>query len=230
MINDMTYYATDEDIALRAPADFMLICPRDQKVAVGVDGVFSPGNLWGLSSTTVDFQGRGVEPGQVIQLSKAGSGLRPDGEAFVIVSAVPGEVTLKRKGLPIGEGEPPSPPEGLTGVDFLIKTLRPQIGQASYELNHRFGIFSGFNVGGVSPIVDTRELRDAAVLIVLSRQYFAMSRELGTGPNGVSDTFAAKARATQAELDDLLARLAIHGNSSSYGPGATTRFSTRMSR
>ena len=31
-------YATDEDIALRASADFAILCPKDQCLAYGNDG------------------------------------------------------------------------------------------------------------------------------------------------------------------------------------------------
>ena len=227
---DPTPYATDEDIALRASADYTLLCPRDQKVAVGLDGVFLPGNAWLLGSPTVDFQGRGVQAGQVIQLTRAGSGLRPGEEGFVIVSATTDGVIVRRKGMPEGAGEPPSPPDGLTNVEFKVLTFRPQIDMATYELNRRFGIGSGPGCIGVIPLVDVKGLRDATVLTVLSRQYFAMSRELGRGPDLPSDTFANKATAIRAELDDVLARLTLHGDSSPYGPGPTTRFSTRMSR
>src|SRR3954467_9712135 len=42
MISFYTAYATDEDIALRASADYSILCPRDQKLGWGNDGVFYP--------------------------------------------------------------------------------------------------------------------------------------------------------------------------------------------
>ena len=220
-----TPYATDEDIALRASADYPLLRPRDQRVAVGSDGAFLPGDRWTLISPGVDFQARGAAPGQVVILAKSGSSLRPDGEGFVVTSSGPGSITVRRPGLPADIGEPPAPPGGLAGVDFEIATFGPQVDAASSEIDRRFGIAPG--------TADPRELRDAVVLTVLSRQYFAMSREMGRGPDAPADTFAAKGLRLKAELDDLLARLTVHrGRPSADAAGSPpmTRFSTRMSR
>ena len=51
---------------------------------------------------------------------------------------------------------PPAPAAGLTGVEFLIASLDPQIEEASFDLNRRFGIDP--NVAGRSP---ARRLRPA---------------------------------------------------------------------
>jgi hypothetical protein len=67
------------------------------------------------------------------------------------------------------------------------------------------------------------------VLSVLYRQYLDASREVA----GPADTFAAKAQVVKAELDDLLARLAVHWNRACGDDdlgSPSTRFSTRMSR
>ena len=48
-------YATDEDIVLRAPADFGRLCPADQKIAAGSDGAFSPGARWTLTCPSAAF-------------------------------------------------------------------------------------------------------------------------------------------------------------------------------
>lgn len=223
-------YATDEDIALRASADYALLWPKDQKFAAGSDGVFSASSPWTLTSATVDFQGQGVMPGQLVQLEKLGSSLRPGGEGFVVVGVSPGSATLRRKGQPIGVGQPPAPPTGLTGVEFSIVTFGPQIVLATDDLNRRFGITTGAYAGrSAGELADPSELRDAAVLTVLYRQYLDMSREL----SAPTDTFATKAQIVKAELDDRLDRLALHWNRYLTDPepgGPTTRFSTRMSR
>jgi hypothetical protein len=224
-----TRYATDEDIALRASADFQLLCPKDQKIAYGTDGAFLPSNSWTLSSVSVDFQAVGAAPGQVVHLELPGSGLRPVGECFVVVASVPGAITLRRKGQLLGVGMPPSPAAGMTGVEFAILSYSPQIALATDDLNRRFGIAAGSNVGRcASQLADPGELRDAVVLTVLYRRYLDASRDVG----GTIDTFAAKAHALRAELDDLLARLTLHWSRSfaDDAPGPTTRFSTRMSR
>src|SRR3979490_926904 len=91
-------YATDEDIALRASADFPILCPRDQKLAAGTDGRFDPSHRWTLRSAIVDFEACGLEAGQVIQLIKPVTSFRPPGEVMVIVSGAPGAATRRRKG------------------------------------------------------------------------------------------------------------------------------------
>jgi hypothetical protein len=224
-----TPYATDEDIALRASADFSLLCPRDQKVAAGTDGAFFTSDPWTLTSATADFHALGVAAGQVVQLESPGSG-QPGGEGLAVVSTAPGSVTLRRKGQPAGVGMPPGPAAGLGGVRFKVATLGPQVALAAADINRRFGIANGLYPGrNASELADPGELRDAVVLTVLYRQYLDASREVA----GPADSFAAKAQAAKAELDDLLARLALHWNRASgdddLGP-PTTRFSTRMSR
>lgn len=224
-----TVYATDEDIAIRAAADFPILCPKDQKVASGSDGAFSPSAPWTLTSGALDFSVIGLTAGQLVQLLRTGSGLGPPAEALVVVSVSPYAVTLRRKGLPVGVGQPPGPSTVLTGVVFSITTLGPQIERASYDLNRRYGIDT--LVAGRRPgdLYDPREIREATVLTVLYRQYLAMSREAGEK----ADTFAAKAAMIKEELDDLLSRIVVH-----WGPpgapivaeDSTSRFGARLVR
>ncbi len=225
-----TPYATDEDVALRASADFPLLCPRDQKLASGSDGVFLASDPWTLTSASVDFHAQGLAPGQVVQLETPGAGPMAGAECLVVLGTAPGSVILRRKGQPGGVGMPPGGADGLGGVRFKVATLGPQIALTSIDIDRRFGIANGLYPGRVaSELADPTEIRDAVVLTVLYRQYLDASREVA----GPADTFAAKAQAVKAELDDLLARLAIHWNRScgddDLGP-PTTRFSTRMSR
>jgi hypothetical protein len=231
-------YATDEDVALRASSDFPTLCPRDQKLASGTDGAFSPNDPWTLTSSSADFAAQGVAAGNVVQLTKPTSAFRPPGEALAVLSASANGLTLRRKGQPAGVGQPPSPPGGLVGVEFAVMTLGPQIEAASYDLNRRYGIDD--LVAGRRPadLYDPREVQQATVLTVLYRQYLDMSREAGDQ----GDTFAAKARAVKAELDDLLARVVVRWGPPGNSPGApapfpcwgtnpaTSRFSTRLSR
>ena len=125
---------------------------------------------------------------------------------------------------------PPGGANGLGGVRFRVATLGPQIALSSADVDRRIGIANGLYPGRVaSELADPSEIRDVVVLTVLYRQYLDASREVA----GPADTFAAKAQAVKAELDDLLARLAVHwnraGGDDDLGP-PTTRFSTRMSR
>lgn len=218
-------YATDEDIALRASADFAILCPRDQRVASGSDGYFEPTDRWTLRSIASDFANQGVRPGHVVQLLGPSVNFRPPGELLVVVSASAHAVTLRRKGQDVGLGQPPSPLSGLIGVEFLIATLSPQISDASLEMSVRLGVLPSGSGRPPSDQVAARDLRDAVVLSVLHRQYLDMSREAG-GSN--PDTLSAKAEAAKVELDERLARSAVR--SSSVDGVTMPRFAARISR
>jgi hypothetical protein len=222
-------YATDEDVALRASADFAILTPRDQKLAYGLDGSFDPSDRWTLRSSSVDFSAVGLVAGQVVQLLGPVQQFRPPGETLVVVGTTGTYVTLRRKGQARGVGQPPSPSSGLVAVEFLIATLSPQIARASFDLDRRFGISDLMPGHRSSDLVDPRELREAAVLTVLHRQYLAMSRDAG-GTN--QDVLAAKAEAVKAELDEQIGRLAVHWRTISgvVGDDPSTRFSSRISR
>ena len=229
MIVVSSVYATDEDIALRASADFTIICPKDQKLASGTDGAFLSGNPWTLTSASVDFQGNGLQSGNVVQLTQPISAYKPPGEAFIVVTVAPNAATLRRKGQTAGVGQPPAPADGLSQVEFLVTTFGPQLATASYDLNRRYGIDD--LIAGRRPcdLFDPKEVCEATVLTFLYSQYLDMSR----GADERSDVFAAKSQSFRQELDDLLARTVVHWAAS---PGLidssepTTRFSTRISR
>ncbi len=222
-------YATDEDIALRASADFAILCPRDQKLASGVDGLFDSSDRWTLRSPSVDFASQGLMPGHVVQLLGPSAIFRPPGESLIVVHCDGFGVTLRRRGQSVGSGQPPAPVGGFLGVEFAITTLAPQIEQASFEIDRRLGI-SDFHAGRqASDLMDPRELRELVVLTVLHRQYMDMSR----GAGGASqDALAVKAQLIKIELDELLARTAIHWRTVVEGIGdePTTRFCSRISR
>ena len=222
-------YATDEDIALRASADFAILCPKDQCLAYGIDGTFNPGDRWTLVSVSVDFRANGLTPGLVVRLTQPVSSYKPPGEAFVVASVMPNEVSLRRKGQPVNVGQPAGPSGGMSGVEFTVATLGPQVARASYDLNRRYGIDD--LIAGRRPcdLFDPQEVREATVLTVLCRQYLEMSR----GPQERADTFAAKSLLYKQELDDLLARTVVHWAASPGAPApsqVTSRFSTRISR
>ena len=228
MSTTQTLYATDEDIALRASADFSSLCPRDQKLAYGNDGVFLPGSPWTLNSPTVDFQANGLVAGQLVQLTRPSSSFRPPGETLVVVSVAPGAVTLRRKGQAAGVGQPPGGHGAVTSVEFLVATLLPQIALASYDLNRRYGINDLIAGRRPADLYDSQEVRAATVLTVLYNQYLDMSR----GSSDQPDVFAAKAQNFKQELDDLLDRAVVHWVPATSG-GSTppsTRLSTRLTR
>jgi hypothetical protein len=232
MLNIMsceTVYATDEDVAIRASADYFILVPKHQKLAWGDDGRFEAGNRWVLSSATVDFEASGLMPGHLMLLTQPRTTFKPPGESFAIHEVTPSALTLRRKGLAAGTGQPPSPAEGLSRVEFLVATFGPQIASASYDLNRRFGIDDLIAGRRPSDLFDPKEVREATVLTLLHRQYLALCR----GPDARNDLFATKAQLYKQELDDLLARTVVHwapstGEGSSSAP--CSRFGTRLSR
>jgi hypothetical protein len=223
-----TVYATDEDVAIRVPADFTLICPKDQVFASGTDGVFASTDRWTLTSPSVNFDSQAVAPGQVVQLLGPTSLIRPPGDMLVVESVSGNSMVLRRKGQHAGIGQPPVPIEGAMNVEFLIASLHPQIESAAYDLNRRYGIDDLVAGRRSSDLYDPREVRDAVVLTVLKRRYLDLCREGGS----LSDTFAAKADAAQKELESLLGRAVVHWKFGESGGAAssTNRFSTRLER
>lgn len=223
-----TVYATDEDVALRVPADFTLICPKDQVLASGTDGVIDPASRWTLMSPSVNFGMQAVAPGQVVQLLGPTTTFRPPGDVLVVDSVTDNSIVLRRKGHAVGVGQPPAPVGGALNVEFLIATLYPQLESASYDLNRRFGIDD--LVAGRRPcdLYDPREVREAVVLTVLRRRYLDLCHE----GDPSHDSLAAKANAIQGELDSLLARAVVHWSGSNLDAGSmnTSHFSTRLQR
>jgi len=228
----MIVYATDEDIALRASTDFSVLCPRDQVLASGSDGIFSASDPWTLTSTSVDFAAYGLEPGQVARLTKPSSVFGANGELFAIQAIAIGAITLRRKGQSAGVGQPPSSPGGLSNVEFAVRSLGPQIQLASYDLDRRFGIDDAIAGRRSIDLYDPKQLREAVVLTVLYKQYLDQSRQFVGSSDASGDVYAAKSRIAKTELDELLDRLALKWNEADVASRAiaTTRFSTRVSR
>src|SRR5690349_9570664 len=99
-------FATDEDLVLRLGEDFAKVAPLDQTLAAGNDGAFASGARWTLTSASVDFAGQGVLPGMVALVTLPRRGLGPETQALAVDSVASG-VTLRRKGLAPGAGQPP---------------------------------------------------------------------------------------------------------------------------
>ena len=216
-------YASDEDIALRAPSDYTLLCPYDQKVVAGVDGLFTADDPWTLQSASVNFALQGLVPGHIVQLTRPVAVFRAPGEMFAVESVKNGSVTLRRKGQISGSGQPPCSHPPCSNVEFLVTTFAPQLQRVSYELSKRYGIDDLVSGRRTSDLYDPREVREAVVLSVLHARYLDQSREAGNNP----DIFAQKSRLILAELDDLLARAVLNWLPSGI---PTTRFSTRITR
>jgi hypothetical protein len=228
----MIVYATDEDIALRASSDFLALCPRDQLLASGADGVFAPTGLWMLTSTSVDFAAYGLMPGQVVRLTKPASAFGSNGELFAIQAVATGAITLRRKGELPGIGQPPSPATGLSHVEFAVRSLGPQIQLASYDIDRRFGIDDAIAGRRSLDLYDPYQLREAVVLTVLYKQYLDQGRQFAGSSPAPDDVYSAKSRIAKADLDEVLDRLALRWNEADVAARSmvTTRFSTRISR
>lgn len=216
-------YATDENLAIRASGDFAVLCPDWQKLAYGTDGAFAAGSPWVLTSASVNFVAAGVTAQHVVLLRKPTTVFKGSGELLAVDSASPAGLTLRRLGAGLNLGHPPAPAAGLTNVEFTIVTLDPQIEEASFDLNRRFGIDP--NVAGRSPgdVYDLRDLRQACVLTVLAQRYAAETR-------GDQGDFALKLTQVKQELTEVLARLTLLWGGSGTDRQSTNWFSTRLVR
>lgn len=194
-------FCTDEDIARRAEADFLLLTPSSQQIAYGADGSFASTDLWTLASPSVNFKAQGTLPGMIVALTKPTANYKSPGTLFAIDSLpTVGSATLRRIGLGTGIGQPPAPLGGLSGVEFRIVTLQPQIVAATFSLYKRFGLDPNIPWKSPTNLYDPAEVVEACVLQVLKRQYEASSRERG-------DTFWEKARLYDQDLNAVLDRI-----------------------
>ena len=83
-------YATDEDVAVRAPGDYSVLCPAWQTLSAGGDGVFAGGSPWVLSSASAGFSGQGAAAGHVVLLSGPKPQFKGTGLLFAVDSAAAG--------------------------------------------------------------------------------------------------------------------------------------------
>jgi hypothetical protein len=167
-------YATDEDIAIRSYGAFGILVPSSQTLAYGTDGVISAGNLWVLTSATVNFAAQGVGVGHVVLLTKPTNQFKGSGRYLAVSSVSGNSLTMRFPGKPDGVGQPPVPAGGLTGIEFRISTFDPQIETTSYQINQQFGVSADYALTSPSYIHDTRVLNQATVLTVLHRAYVFM--------------------------------------------------------
>lgn len=192
-------YCTDEDIAIRAPQDFVALCPKWQRLAFGADGGLDPGG-WVLSSATVDFEANGVAPGHVVALAKPGA-FSPEGDLFAVDSVAGKSATLRRLGRPGGGGQPPAA-AGAAGVKFEVRTYGPQIDNASYDANKFFGIDPNLASKAPDKLYEPRELRQFVALTVLRRMYAAADKV-------AAGDYDLKLGLVAQELTDLRGRLQL---------------------
>ncbi|WP_165072111.1 hypothetical protein [Paludisphaera rhizosphaerae] len=214
-------YATDEHLAIRAGGDFVALTPAWQVAAAGSDGAFASGSPWDLTSASIDFEAAGIGPGSVCLLTRPQTTFRGSG-VLLAVDQVDGPTATLRPIGP-GSGSSPVPAAGLSGVVFAFPTLRPQIEDASFDLNRRYGIDPASLYRNPSNLVDLRELRAACVVTVLLNRYTFEAR-------GKDGDYRAKARLLRDDLDQMLARLGLRWTPAVAAPRRTTPFNTRISR
>lgn len=221
-------YCTDEDVAAVALEDFTALVPRSARIAEGTDGVFDADDRWTLSSATNDFDALGCLPNQVVALGplpKANFGKVAGGELLAVNAVASGGVQLRRVGLALGRGAPPSPAGGLTGVHFSIQTFANMIDQASREANNAYGIdpdMAGRRPDDLKPssLID---LKHWTVLTVLQAAYVQAAK------TNDSD-FKLKLALNEKKLNQVSARLAVlWGPTGEAGP-PTGRFGGRAVR
>ena len=99
-------------------------------------------------------------------------------------------------------------------------------------MKSRFGIDEAVVGRRLCDLRDSRGLRDATVLTVLSRRYLDQARLFSGNSDVPEDWYGTKARLIKAELDELLDRLALQWTEATESGRATpfTRFATRLSR
>lgn len=200
-----TVYATDEDVSVYAREDFQLLCPRDQVLADGTDGVFDAGNLWLLTSATADMAGQGVAAGNLCLLTKPISRFIPPGELLAVASVSVSGATLKRRVMATGvTGKPPAPAAGLTGVEFAFLTLFPQIEAVSFAINRILGLDDSGRGIPTSALFDARELREVCCYGVLAQRYLDCAHLCDD-----ADTFKRKHDLFLSRYDLALASLSV---------------------
>lgn len=201
-------FATDEDLLVLAPGDYLKLMPADQVYASAADGVIQAGS-WALSSASTPFEAQGVRAGMVCALEGTAqqvanlSARRPD--ILVVQSASDASITLRRKAEDPGKGMPPARLDA-SGIPFRVVSFWPQLESACYDLRQDFNIDDGVAGRRFIDLADPRELTQAAALLALSRLYEALNR----GGDGKDDEWGIKANLWKARYDDLVARSLVH--------------------
>ena len=207
---DDTLFATDEDVASRAIADFARLLPRSQRLADGTDGVV-PALGYTLSSATNDFGDRGIVAQHVVRiLEKKIPGATQNSpsvtqlpEDLLAVGSVSGTtLTLRRFGYPAGEGDPVGATTDATGVSFEVPTARRAISDASAWLSRLF------NITSKNDLAYPEDLRNVCVLKTLTLLY-AQAGVSGTlaGTGQQKDLNLAKYDMYRKELNEELTKL-----------------------
>lgn len=216
-----TVYATDEDCFNEGGADFGVIVPTSNQIAMGTDGVFASGNLWSLSSASNAFAAQGAAAGQVVQLSGS---KYPRAQYLAVDTVSTNAIGLRRCGMALGVGMPPGPVGGATGITFQILTLYPQVENTAFELNEQYSLdpnLPGYRSAG--DVYNQRVFRRLTALRVFYLQYMNMNRAKA---GDFDDKVARYLNEYRQALDTATVRWGPTGQSQP----TTTRFSTRLVR
>jgi len=200
-----------------------VLCPQWQTIASSTDGAFDPSDLWTLTSATIDFSAAGVQPQMVVQLQKPSSTYKGTGQFLTVDTVAGNSLGLRRLGAASQQGSPPGPVGGLTGIQFLIATLNPQIEEESFIINREWNIDPTLPGRQPGDVGDLRDLRYACVLGVLFKRYMAETRE-------DRGDFNLKAKSFYQELSEVKARLTVRWAAAPAGSEYTNRFNTRLAR
>lgn len=222
-------YCTDEDVAVYSPGDIEVLTPRGATIAAGRDGEFDADSPWILTSATVDFEAQGVKPSMLVVL-EGGKVVGTDaqliagsGGQFAVGSVAGKFLTLRRIGFPDAVGQPPGGTAGATSVGFRACSLSPQIGQASDEINRRYGVDAAQIYRGPDYLADVKALELATILTVLTRQYTVNNR-VGDGD------FAMKMKQLGKELDAVLHRIQLRWKPPADAAPPASIFRMRINR
>ena len=215
-------YATDEDVFRLYPDQFPMLVPSSQVRAAGNDGVFQAGERWTLESESVQFLGR-VSGGMVIELVKVSG--RPfhwpaSGLYMAIETVTLNSVILANIGEELGVGEPPGPVGGLEGVEFFVRTLYPQIEDASFELNRRYGIDPRIPSRMPTDLYEIRDLRRACIQMVVEDR-------IASAVRSDDDRLAKLLEVVRSQIKKSEERLGVRWNDH---PEDFSPFGTRVDR
>ncbi len=224
MSGPVDIYATDEDVYVAAPGDFVLVVPKSSTLASGSDGVINPGTPWAFTSASNNFQAQGVTPGMILQLEGTpGVFKRP--QTVAIDSVVGNVLTLHRCGFAIGQGMPPGPPAGATGISFTIASLYPQLEAAAFELDQQFAVDPNLPNRQPGNMTDQRIFRRMTALWVMIQLLISENR---SGDD--KGDWEKKIKRYQDLYDTALATATVRWGPTGTSQESTTRFSCRLER
>lgn len=216
-------FCSDENIAVRAGGDILSLTPPWQVGSAGTDGAFAAGFPWVLTSATVDFAANGIQPNQIVHLTRPPSQYPGGGHILAIDAVSAGSLTLRRLHSDLNVGQPPAPAAGLTGVTFSIPTLLPQIEEASFAIKQKYNIDETIFVRSSTYMHDRRDLRMAVVLAVLLARY---TQECRTDRGD----FPRKIELIRQELGEVMGRVQVRWGTSGEVGNPASLFGAKVSR